>query len=75
MNPPEKILAYAYPTSTNAKLLGFAKTGCWYVGKDAFLTRDEAVSHGNALPGAWSYWSMSNPRFTHAAERFNVAAT
>ncbi len=70
----DKTLAYAYPSSTNAALLGFSKTGCWYVGTQAFLTRDEAVEYGNTLPGKWGYWSQTNPRFTHAAERFNVAA-
>lgn len=26
-----KSIAYAFPTSENAKTLGFSKTGCWYI--------------------------------------------
>lgn len=65
-----KSLCYAYPTSTNAALLGFPKTGCWYVGKEAFATRAEAVAHGETLPGDWDYFSQTNPRFS-GEEDFN----
>lgn len=67
----DKILAYAYPGSTNAALLGFAKTGCWYVGNHGFATRGEAVAYGETLPGRWGYWSANNPRFSQEADAFN----
>ena len=68
----EKTLAYAYPSSTNAALLGHAKTGCWYVGKEAFKTEAEALAYGETLPGEWSRWSMNTMRLGSDAQDFNA---
>lgn len=68
-----KTLAYAYPTSTNASLLGFGKQGCWYVNGYGFATRAEAIAYGDTLPGEWSLWSLTNPRFSREADSFNHA--
>ena len=59
----QKILGWAYPTSTSAKELGFHDDGCWHVydsisGKHitkgfADHEKDKAFAAGNALPGEW----------------------
>lgn len=35
-NKMVKSIAYAYPTSKNAELLGFPKEGCWYVSQTLY---------------------------------------
>ena len=58
-----KSVEFSYPTSSNAKKMGFNKTGCWTVetresgkaGKaiKGFLTREEAISHAETMKNEW----------------------
>ena len=38
-----KSIAYAFPTSTTAELLGFADTGCWFVSEGATSAPHDAI--------------------------------
>lgn len=64
----EHTLTYSYPTSDNARKLGFAKTGCYSVRVDegkpvAFEARQQAEAHIKALGTTPSLYSLDNPRY------------
>ena len=58
-----KTVEFSYPTSSNAKKMGFNKTGCWTVetrkaggvGKaiKGFLAKDEAISYAENMENEW----------------------
>lgn len=68
-----KSVSYAYPSSVNAAILGFSRTGCYAVcrsfGDDVpeaikgFATKAEAVAFAESMPEPMSWLSMTNPRF------------
>lgn len=64
----EHTLTYSYPTSDNARKLGFAKKGCYSVRVDegkpvAFEARQQAETHIKALGTTPSLYSLDNPRY------------
>lgn len=64
-----KAIGWAYPTSENAKLFGYAKTGCWTLSEGIWpkpLTAVAGCGHipplrvlGDRLEGVWSPYSMA----------------
>lgn len=58
-----KSVEFSYPTSTNAKNLGFHKTGCWTVetreglappkAVNGFLKKEDAIAYAESLSLEW----------------------
>jgi hypothetical protein len=76
MSARRKLIGYAYPSSATAERLGFAKTGCWFIGTDlpeqespkpsqvaelGFLSRQEVETAVAEIDLPWSPWTMSRP--------------
>lgn len=66
--PVHHTLSYSYPTSENARKLGFGKTGCYSVSVDegkpvGYESRAQAEAKILALGTAPSLYSLDNHRY------------
>ncbi len=61
--PNTKEVVYSYPSSPNADLFGFARTGCYTIRQGdkalaGYATKVEAIEAATKLPGEWSRYSI-----------------
>lgn len=80
-----KQLDWSYPTSDNAKRLGFYATGCWAVGIAeygeiskaiaGFASKDDAIAYARSLPMPFgSFWKQYNAPALHPGQLVKFSA-
>lgn len=81
INYTDKLVEYAYPSSTTATKYGFADKGCWFVSLyeatswerkilQAFATKAEAYAYAEGLPNSWHY--LHRDEHTRSFNKSNI---